>query len=402
MELFGCQIIGLFLLKRFQELRRGSYSKTEIFTANHGDHHPHLKERVDTLMQSLDYVPPLYCVLEYHGQLQTIAQFTTRNITRLIRSAILPPYWIRYTRELLVLPDGGTIALDWAQSSTHNTHNIPPTAPVIIMHHGLVGDSQSEYIYHMAWRLLQAGYRVVVLVARGCGGLELTSPAMFAGRRTGDISAGVHRVRHLYPTSKLFLVGFSLGAALSLQYLAEGHIEDSAPSGDTVSPTGGEPSTRVAKMQNPLTAALCVCPPWNVAKNTLESGYISAVWMTFLVIPLKIYYLVHRNYLHTVAPSGVGGISLWELFWARDIAAFDGLFHPTHFKAAGQTYACLREYYDDVSPVHCAGHITTPTMVLTAKDDPLCMHSHAPTNAAELGPGLVVVRARHCGLSFCA
>lgn len=217
------------------------------------------------------------------------------------------------------------------------------------------------------------------LVARGCGGLKLTSAAIFAGRRTDDVSAGINHVKHLYPNSKLFLVGFSLGAALSLQYLAEGHTEEHRSGIAVVN-------------QNPLTAALCVCPPWNVTRDTFEAGWITSVWMTFLAVPLKAYYLTHRTYLRKVAPDGVGGISLWELFWARNVSAFDQLFHRTHFRACGNMYECVRDYYDDVSPVHSAPCITTPTVVLTPRDDPLCKHSHAPTDPDSLGAGLVVVR----------
>jgi predicted alpha/beta-fold hydrolase len=287
----------------------------------------------------------------------------------------------------LLLPDGGTIALDWARKgNVFDDSQLPLDAPVVILHHGLVGDSQSEYIYHMSWTLLCAGYRVVVMVARGCGGLELTSGEIFAGRRTTDVANCVDRVKHLHPQSKVFWVGFSLGAALTLQYLAAPHANTQVA--EDIYATYGYPSD---KWTGPLTAAVCVSPPWDVAMNSCNPSYIAYFWMSLVVIPLKMYYVNHRSYLNKVAPETIGGISLWKLFWTRSMADFDELMYPTHRKTDGGKYATLREYYDDISPVHCAELVQTPTIVLTAKDDPLCMHKHAPTDPGKIGPGLVVV-----------
>jgi predicted alpha/beta-fold hydrolase len=71
----------------------------------------------------------------------------------------------------------------------------------------------------------------------------------------------------------------------------------------------------------------------------------------------------------------------------------DTLLYPTHHKASGGRYPTLRDYYDDISPVHGAHRITTPTLVLTAEDDPVCVHSNAPSDPNKMGPGLVVVSA---------
>lgn len=386
MEFFCAGILGIWHYNKYRKLQEGSYVHTDVYTSARCT--PKLKNTAQTILKKLDYIPPIYCIFEYHGQLQTFMQFVSRNLTRLCRSFVLTNYSIKFRRELLHLPDGGTIALDWARKGNEpEAHELLQNAPIVILHHGLVGDSQSEYIYHMSWTLLSAGYRVVVMVARGCGGMELTSGEIFAGRRTADVSNCVDHVKHLYPHAKLFWVGFSLGAALTLQYLAVPHANRQQP--EDVYATYGYPSSQ---WTGPLTAAVCVSPPWDVAMNACNPSYITHFWMSMVVIPLKLYYLSHRSYLNKVAPETIGGISLWRLLLTRSMADFDELMYKTHQKNDGGKYATLRDYYDDISPVHSAGLVQTPTIVLTAKDDPLCMHSHAPTDPLKIGPGLVVVR----------
>ena len=232
----------------------------------------------------------------------------------------------------------------------------------------------------MAWTLLSAGYRVVVLVARGCGGLELTSGEIFAGRRTNDVAGAVDRVKQLYPDAKVFWVGFSLGAALTLQYLA-------VPHANTKQLSAMEEGVST-QWSGPLAAAVAVSPPWNMS---YKSSFVAYFWTSLIVAPLKAYYLSHRAYLRKVAPDGVGGVSLWKLLSVVSMSDFDQLLYSTHTKQDGGKYVCVREYYDDISPVHGAHLIQTPTLVLTAKDDPVCMHQGAPTDSAKIGAGLVVV-----------
>lgn len=358
----------------------GSYAQTEVYTRNE-----RLRDSAHHILRKTDYIPSPYCALEYHGQAQTFIQCVTRNITRLFRSYVLFPYAIRYERELLLLPDGGTIALDWAKK--HNgaeNWTLKPSSPIIILHHGLVGDSQSEYIYHLSWTLLSAGYRVVVMVARGCGGLNLTSGEIFAGRRTSDVECCIDRVKLLYPAAKLFWVGFSLGAALTLQYVATPHANTQLQ--HVENRDNGE-----EKWYGPLTAAVSVCPPWDVHMNACNPSYIAYFWMSLIVAPLKAHYLGHRAYLNKTDPNRFGSVPLWDLLCAPSMCDFDNLIYPTHVRVDGSRYETLKCYYDDVSPVHCAHLVHTPTIVLTAKDDPVCMHQAAPTDPAKLGPGLVVV-----------
>jgi predicted alpha/beta-fold hydrolase len=60
---------------------------------------------------------------------------------------------ITYRRELLTLSDGSTVALDWPQSDD----SLPADAPIVVLKHGLCGNSQSIYILHMVEQCKKLG-----------------------------------------------------------------------------------------------------------------------------------------------------------------------------------------------------------------------------------------------------
>lgn len=180
---------------------------------------------------------------------------------------------------------------------------------------------------------------VVVMVARGCGGLELTSHVPFSAERTSDFNAAVELVRARHPKSQLFAMGFSLGASLTLKYMAD--------YADTT----------------PVTGALAVCPPWDL---TCPYSYSFQMFWTFLLASLlKAYALPHMWQL---------GRKYMKIFLAPTMYSFDNMIAPLHgFKDA-------HEYYVASSPSRVMHRIQKPTLVLSAIDDPVCNVNGCPTD----------------------
>jgi predicted alpha/beta-fold hydrolase len=83
------------------------------------------------------------------GHQQTGLQTLIKDISARIFSSV------QYERELLVLSDGGTVALDWVQICAH----FRPEAPTVVMMHGLCGSSASEYLIHVVEVLISKGFR---------------------------------------------------------------------------------------------------------------------------------------------------------------------------------------------------------------------------------------------------
>lgn len=108
----------------------------------------------------------------------------------------------------------------------------------------MCGSTESPYIQHCAERFLKAQYQVVSFVARGCGGLTLTTPQGFTAARYSDLGDCLAHIRSKKPDSKIYCVGFSLGAGILLNYL--GYSGDSAL----------------------VAAAVAISPSWNFLIET--------------------------------------------------------------------------------------------------------------------------------------
>jgi predicted alpha/beta-fold hydrolase len=311
-----------------------------------------LLDKTQRIIDKNQYIPPLYCSIDICGNLQTLVQFIIRGwgAYYLVSSGR-----VRYVRENLVMADGAVIALDWAvglnnnevdnsssfsggsnRSGANNGSNgninkiisngsdgkreeeigndlnnwvkendpkgeslkwVEDDMPTIVMHHGLCGDSFSEHIVLQAHTFLtnRRPFRVVVVVARGCGGLPLQTSDGMNGARTEDLKEAIAYIQSKRPKSRLFGVGFSLGAAILLNHLGE---------------VGAEAL---------LEGAAAVCPPWDGRKR----GPVFPLWGWVLALPVKMYAIRHRDQLKK------GGVDVWGVLKAWDLKTVSPALHSS-------------------------------------------------------------------------
>ena len=146
------------------------------------------------------------------GHVQTIASsFKPRSYRRLLLS--LAP---ATTQWLVDLPDGDQLVL----------HDLRPTHWQMgdrqaLLCPGLGGTHASPYLVRTAKHLFDSGIRVWKLDPRGWGaGFRLARHHHHAGR-TADIESAVERIAAEGATSPITLIGFSLGAGLTLSWLCQ-------------------------------------------------------------------------------------------------------------------------------------------------------------------------------------
>jgi pimeloyl-ACP methyl ester carboxylesterase len=222
--------------------------------------------------------------------------------------------------------------------------------PTIIMHHGLCGDASSEHIVFMARKFLSSPvqkFRVVCVVMRGCGGLDLMTSHAMHGARTCDLKGAIEHIHRKLPRSRLFGMGFSLGAGVMLKYLGQ---------------EGGNTC---------LEGAYCVSPPWD-GKN---QSMFFPLWALFLAIPVKVYALRHRQCFKSA-------YHLFCILLAPTLGCVDELLTENH------GYQTLAEYYSACSPAGLSYNIQVPTLSVSARDDPVCYHASAPVPLSLSRPAL--------------
>lgn len=118
---------------------------------------------------------------------------------------------INYQRERIATPDQDFLDLDWLKH---------PSKKLVIISHGLEGNSQRAYVKGMARVFFTHGYNVLAWNYRGCSEEMNRLPVFYHSGATEDLDIVVnHAVSLGY--DDINLVGFSLGGNLTLKYLGE-------------------------------------------------------------------------------------------------------------------------------------------------------------------------------------
>lgn len=123
-------------------------------------------------------------------------------------------------RERLELPDGDFVDLDWAHA-TANAGRENKIKKLVIITHGLEGDSGRHYVLGMAKLFTANGWDALGWNCRSCSG-ELNRLARFYHHGdAGDLREVIAYAISRYGYEHIVLAGFSMGGSLSLRAVAE-------------------------------------------------------------------------------------------------------------------------------------------------------------------------------------
>lgn len=281
---------------------------------------PHLRPAPPTLPFNSGFRPAWWC---RNPHLQTLWPYLFRT------GPTLP-----YQRERLELRDGDFLDLDWLGPDDRS--------PIVLIIHGLCGDSQSHYVRGLASQLYAAGVRAVVLHHRGCSGEPNRLPRSYHGGDGRDIDFVLGCLRDREPATPLFAAGFSIGGSMLLNWLS--------------------------RNRDLLTAACSVSTPLDLAEGVMrmEKG-LSRIYQTYLVSEMKkrLRYKSRRVKLP---------INIEDLEPVRTFREFDGMVTaPLHgFRDA-------EEYYSLCSSRQLLQRIETPVLIVHAADDPLSTTAAIPS-----------------------
>src|SRR6478735_1008201 len=118
-----------------------------------------------------------------------------------------------HLRERLELPDGDFVDLDWSFVT-------PERKKLVIITHGLEGDSRRHYVLGMAKIFTQNGFDALGWNCRSCSGEMNRLPRFYHHGDALDLKAVVdYAVSKKYTT--IALVGFSMGGSMTLTYLGQ-------------------------------------------------------------------------------------------------------------------------------------------------------------------------------------
>lgn len=146
------------------------------------------------------YRPPRW---QFNAHIQTIYPSLFRKIP------------INYQRERVELPDGDFLDLDW--SFVGKSHG----KKLVIVTHGLEGDSTRHYVTGMVKKFNDNGYDGLGWNCRSCSGEMNRLPRFYHHGDIHDIRFVVNYAIEKYKYEEVILVGFSMGGSMTLRLLGE-------------------------------------------------------------------------------------------------------------------------------------------------------------------------------------
>ena len=233
-----------------------------------------------------------------------------------------------YRREIwLCEQDGGRLAIDFVDAETAD-------APLLVLFHGLEGGSDSNYAKALIHEAQRRGWHGAVAHFRSCGGVPNTSRRAYYAADSATVDWMMTRLAERYAT--IYAEGVSLGGNILARYL-------------------GEPGYHVH-----CKAAAIVSAPLDLTASStrMDDGLQRLLYTRMFLKTLK------QKARHQLAhnPGLFDPVCLDK---ARTFREFDTLVTaPLH------GYRDAADYWQRASGKLVLHNISTPTLILNAKNDP--------------------------------
>jgi uncharacterized protein len=243
---------------------------------------------------------------------------------------------LSYVRERITTPDDDFLDLDWMKKDSKK---------LIILSHGLEGNSQRSYIKGMANIFYTNGFDVLAWNFRGCSGEMNRKIRFYHSGATDDLDLVInHSIAKGY--TEINLIGFSLGGNLTLKYMGE--------KGSDLDPI--------------IKKGVAFSVPLNLHTSCIEISKPSNwVYNKRFLNSLKEKVLNKSKQISELDPGQLASI--------KSLLEFDNSYTaPIHgFKDA-------IDYYEQCSSIRFIESIERPTLVVNALNDPFlgddCYPSH--------------------------
>jgi len=240
---------------------------------------------------------------------------------------------------------------------------LEPARGQIVLLHGLEGSVEAGYFASFAQEALVRGYGVHRLNMRTCGGTEDLCETMYHSGLTGDTKFILEQLKQ-----PIFLVGFSLGGNVALKLAGE-------------------------LGQNDLLAGVCaVSTPIDLA------ACVRAIDKPSNILYSRRFLKRLRERVRRMNMRVPQAYSLLGLDDVRTIWEFDDRFTAPLFG-----FGTAANYYATQSATNYLDAIRVPTLVISAKDDPLVPFEIYRHRAFQNNPALTLLATNHGGhLGFLA
>jgi uncharacterized protein len=278
---------------------------------------------------------------------------------------VFPGYWPRRglltgipTASRLFTTESNTQLLGFCHWQPHRI-----ACETVVLVHGLEGSSESHYMRGLTTKAYRAGFNVVRMNQRTCGGTEHLTPTLYNSGLSQDYRAIVDELAQVDGLDRIWLVGYSMGGNLILKAAGETGASNAA-----------------------LAGAIAVCPNIDPPQcvDALEQP---SNWIYHRHFLVKLKARLRRK--AALFPGKWDLTHLAGIAWMRD---FDD-----RYTAPDGGYASGADYYDRAGACHVLDTIAVPTLIITAQDDPFIPYSMFTTPVIQHHPKIRIIAPRHGG-----
>jgi len=234
----------------------------------------------------------------------------------------------------------------------------------IVLVHGLEGSSESGYMLGIAEKAFRAGFSVIRMNQRNCGGTEKLTPTLYNSSLSGDYAAILRELIERDGFREVFFCGYSMGGNLVMKMASE--LGDSAPP--------------------QLRAVAVVCPALDLSAGA-----------DALAEPRN--FLYERRFVNGLKARARRKASLFPdeirldgIEKVRTIREFDDFI-----TAPNCGFRDAADYYHRASALRSIANVGVPALMLAAKDDPIVPYASLCVPAVQQNPHITLELTDHGG-----
>ncbi|MFO7846702.1 MAG: alpha/beta fold hydrolase [Balneolaceae bacterium] len=246
-------------------------------------------------------------------------------------SQLFKPVPLPFSRRSVPTPDGDFLNIDLLHAD--------PSAPFVVLLHGLEGSTGRYYMRNLAHHLWQLGFNIAAVNFRSCGGELNKTRRFYHSGEYKDIATVCSWLDSSYKRPLQFAVGFSLGGSALLNYLHH------------------------KKNKSRIRMFSAVSVPYDLYRGSvnLQKGFNRIYDYNFL-LSLK-QKLAGKRERFPDLPEFTGS-TLFDFD--------DQITGPIH------GFSGAEEYYRVCSSANFMDQIQTPGLLIHSREDPLCPFAYTP------------------------
>ncbi len=266
---------------------------------------------------------------QYNGHLQTLVPGLFRRVNG-----------VEYQRERITTPDDDFLDLDWIRNGQRR---------LLVLTHGLEGDSNRQYIRGAAKLFSRNGWDVLAWNCRSCSGEMNRAFRMYHHGDVEDIGTVVDHALRTGQYETIAMAGFSMGANITMKYLG----------------TQGK-NTPAAIRAAAVFSAPCDLESGSEVLDRRENALYRRRFMRALIRKIR---QKNTQYPDRLDLSKVRQIRRWRDF-------------DEYFSAPICGYRDAADFYRNASARNFIAGIRVPTLLVNAANDPILTPACMPVELA--------------------